>query len=185
MLGRCIQGRFRCKPGALFCVWGASVLTVGGQVKVIQHKIPKIQGGFAQKAFFLAHQLPRLFASRKAAPGFLCNNTVKLQNSDIILRKAESLACRGLHCRPASGAGKYFLGQQARRRCGGIFLGQQARQRRAEPSPAPTAKLRNGDKIQTHSLAAYCRGGALLHPGGLGAAQGFGGRAMLAPTMKF
>ena len=34
--------------------------------------------------------------------------TMKLRNSDIILRKAESLACRGLHGRPANGAGVYF-----------------------------------------------------------------------------
>ena len=96
------------QTGGAFLRLGASVLTVGGQVKVIQHKIPKIQGGFAQKAFFLAHQLHRLFASRKAAPGLLCNNTVKLRNSDIILRKAESLACRGLHCRPATVRGNIF-----------------------------------------------------------------------------
>ena len=69
-------------------------------------------------------------------------------------------------------------------RCGGIFFGLQLRQGRAEPSPAPTAKSQNSVKNSTHSLAVYSRGGALLHPRGLAAAQGFGGRAMLAPTMK-
>ena len=52
------------------------------------------------------------------------------------------------------------------------------------PSPAPTVELRKGNKNFTHSLAVYGRGGALLHPRGLAAAQGFSGRAMLAPTMK-
>ena len=66
---------------AFFAFGGASVLTVGGQVKVIQHKIPKIQGGFAQKAFFLAHQLHRLFASQKAAPGFLCAHAMEFKHT--------------------------------------------------------------------------------------------------------
>ena len=35
-----------------------------------------------------------------------------------------------------------------------------------------------------HSLAAHRRGRALLHPRGLAAAQGFAGRAMLAPTIE-
>ena len=35
-----------------------------------------------------------------------------------------------------------------------------------------------------HSLTAHCRGRALLHPRGLAAAQGFAGRAMLAPTIE-
>ena len=67
----------------------------------------------------------------------------------------------------------------------GCIEGLQVRRRRAEPSPAPTVEVRKGDKNFTHSLAVYCRGGALLHPRGLAAAQGFNGRAMLAPTMKF
>ena len=71
----------------------------------------------------------------------------------------------------------------------GVGAGRNARasvrKTRAEPSPAPTVELRKGDKNFTHSLAVYGRGGALLHPGGLAAAQGFSGRAMLAPTMKF
>ena len=95
-------------------------------------------------------------------------------NSEIameILRKPESIACRGLHCRPANGAGVYF-GVSGCGKGGRAML-------------APTVKLRNNAKIQTHSLAAYCRGGALLHLGGLVIPQGFGGRAMLAPTMKF
>ena len=53
------------------------------------------------------------------------------------------------------------------RGAGVIFLGRQVRQRRAEQSPAPTEESRNSVKNSTHSLAAYCRGGALLHPGGL------------------
>ena len=73
---------------------------------------------------------------------------------------------------------------QARNGAGEYFLGQRARQRRAEPSPAPTAKFRNNAKIYKHSLAAYCRGGALLHPRGLAAAQGFSGRAMLTSTIE-
>ena len=83
--------------------------------------------------------------------------TVELRKSDIIFMKILPFACRGLHCRPVNGAG---------------------------PSPAPTVELRNNAKIYKRSLAVYGRGGALLHPGNLAAAQGFSGRAMLAPTMK-
>ena len=66
----------------------------------------------------------------------------------------------------------------------GIFFGLQLRQTRAGLGSASTMKSRNSAKIQTLSLAVYGRGGALLHPGSLAAAQGFSGRAMLAPTMK-
>ena len=61
-------------------------------------------------------------------------------------------ACRGLHGRPANGAGVYFRG------CGcgeggvfGVGCGEKRRgqrsERRAEPSPAPTIELRNSAKI--------------------------------------
>ena len=101
----------------------------------------------------------------------------------------ESIACRGLHGRPANGAGCIFgVVGAARAEVFGVDAGQNAgasvRHTRAEPSPAPTVELQNGDKNFTHSLAVYCRGGALLHPRGLAAAQGFSGRAILAPTMK-
>ena len=88
-----------------------------------------------------------------------------------IFTKALPFACRGLHCRPANGAEADFWGLPMR-------------QGRAEPSPAPTMKLQNGDRIYTHSLAIYGRGGALLHPRGLAASQGLSGRAMIVPTMK-
>lgn len=76
-VGPLYQRALPVQTGGAFLRLGASVLTVGGQVKVIQRKISKIQGGFTQKAFFLAHQLHRLFASRKAAPGFLRVHTIK------------------------------------------------------------------------------------------------------------
>ena len=158
------------QTGGAFLRLGASVLTVGGQVKVIQHKIPKIQGGFAQKAFFLAHQLHRLFASRKAAPGLLCNNTVKLRNSDIILRKAESLACRGLHCRPATVRGNIF----------GVC-------RRGKGGRSGAPPLRQNSEITLKFISTLSRhivGVGLCSTRGLVIPQGFGGRAMLAPTMK-
>ena len=58
------------------------------------------------------------------------------------------------------------------------------RQTRAEPSHAPTVKSRNNAYNFASSLTAHCRGGALLHPRGLAAAQGVRGRAMLAPTIE-
>ena len=59
---------------------------------------------------------------------------------------------------------------------------QAASRRRA--SPASTVKSRNNAYNFANSLTAHCRGGALLHPRGLAAAQGFAGRAMLAPTIE-
>ena len=59
---------------------------------------------------------------------------------------------------------------------------QAAPRRRA--SPAPTVKSRNNAYNFASSLTAHCRGGAQLHPRGLAAAQGFAGRAMLAPTIE-
>ena len=55
---------------------------------------------------------------------------------------------------------------------------------RAERSPAPTVKSRNSAYDYTRTLAAHRRGGALLHPKSLAAAQGFSGRAMLNPTIE-
>ena len=60
----------------------------------------------------------------------------------------------------------------------------QLRQMRAEPSPAPTVKLQNTAYSFTNSLAAHCRGGALLHPKSFAAPQGLSGRALLAPTIE-
>ena len=81
----------------------------------------------------------------------------------------------GLRVRQGRGCSVWAAGQNAR---------ASVRHTRAEPSPAPTVELQKGDKNFTLSLSVYGRGGALLHPGGLAAAQGFSGRAMLAPTMK-
>ena len=53
-----------------------------------------------------------------------------------------------------------------------------------DTSPAPTEKSRNSACNFANSLAAHCRGGALLHPKSLVVSQGLSGRAMLAPTMK-
>ena len=82
-------------------------------------------------------------------------------------------ACRGLHRRPANGAGEYLGGG------GGAAAANAGR-----ASPAPTAKLRNSAYNYIRTLAAHCRGGALLHPKSLAAAQGLSGRAMLAPTIE-
>ena len=80
-------------------------------------------------------------------------------------------ARRGLHRRPANGAG-------------GICEGLLRRQTRAEPSHAPTVKSRNNAYNFASSLTAHCRGGALLHPKSLAGSHGLSGRAMLAPTIE-
>ena len=51
-------------------------------------------------------------------------------------------------------------------------------------SPAPTVKSRNNACNFANSLAAHCRGGALLHPKSLAGSQGLSGRALLAPTIE-
>ena len=103
-----------------------------------------------------------------------------------------------LRCGRASNARPYYIIERAGvyfRGCrcskgGGVRCGLRGKtQEPAFGTPgramlAPTMELQKGDKNFTHSLAVYGRGGALLHPGGLAAAQGFSGRAMLAPTMK-
>ena len=68
--------------------------------------------------------------------------------------------------------------------CPRISLGLQPRQTRAEPSPAPTVKLRNSAYNSASPRVVHCRGGALLHPRGLAVSQGFSWRAMLAPTIE-
>ena len=53
----------------------------------------------------------------------------------------------------------------------GNIGGLQLWQMRAEPGPAPTVKSRNSAYNFANSLAAHCRGGALLHPKSLSAAH--------------
>ena len=53
-----------------------------------------------------------------------------------------------------------------------------------DQKPRPYCETTKCAKFHAHSFAVYGRGGALLHPRGLAAAQGFSGRAMLAPTIE-
>ena len=94
--------------GALFAFGGASVLAVGRQVKVIQRKIPKIQGGFTQKAFSLAHQLHRAVAAGQGAahrPQIRANAAGQLQPGTG--QKAHGLA--PAVCQPKSRAGGFCV----------------------------------------------------------------------------
>ena len=96
---------------------------------------------------------------------------MKLQDSDIFFLRKPCLLL----------AGACIAGPPTVR---GNILGFADTANAGRASPAPTAKSRNSAKIYKHSLAAYCRGGALLHPRGLAAAQGFAGRALLDHTIE-
>ena len=100
----------------------------------------------------------------------LLASTMKLQDSGIFLRKLCLLLVGACIAGPPK--------MQA------DILGIADTANAGRASPAPTMKSRNSAKIYKHSLAAHCRGGALLHPRGLAAAQGFAGRAMLAHTIE-
>ena len=50
--------------------------------------------------------------------------------------------------------------------------------------PRPYCETTKCTQFHAHSFAVHGRGGALLHPRGLAAAQGFARRAMLAHTIK-
>ena len=63
----------------------------------------------------------------------------------------------------------------------GQILGSAGTANAGRASPAPTVKSRNSAYNHARTLAAHCRGGALLHPKSLAAPQGLSGRAMLAP----
>ena len=65
----------------------------------------------------------------------------------------------------------------------GQILGSAGRANAGRASPAPTVKSRNSAYNHARTLAAHCRGGALLHPKSLAESQGLSGRAMLAPTI--
>ena len=55
---------------------------------------------------------------------------------------------------------------------------------RKNQKPRPYCETTKCAKFHAHSFAIHSRGGALLHPRGLAAAQGFAGQAMLNHTMK-
>ena len=96
--------------------------------------------------------------------------TIESQKSDIFLRKPCPLLVGACIAGPPTVRGKI------------LWFAAAANAGRA--SPAPTVKSRNSAYNQAHTLAAHRRGGALLHPRGLAAAQGFSGRAMLVPTIE-
>ena len=64
------------------------------------------------------------------------------------------------------------------------ILGSAGTANAGRASPAPTLKSRNNAYNFANSLTAHRRGGALLHPKSLAAAQGLSGRALLAPTIE-
>ena len=66
----------------------------------------------------------------------------------------------------------------------GNILGSAGAANAGRASPAPTVKSRNSAYNHARTLAAHCRGGALLHPRGLAVAQGFANQALLAPTIE-
>ena len=66
----------------------------------------------------------------------------------------------------------------------GQILGSAGTANAGRASPAHTAKSRNSAYNHTRTLAAHCRGGALLHPKSLAWSQGLSGRALLAPTIE-
>ena len=95
--------------------------------------------------------------------------TIESQKSDIFLRKPCLLLVGACIAGPPTVRGQ--------------ILGSAATANAGRASPAPTVKSRNSAYNYTH-LSVHCRGGALLHPGSLAAAQGLSGRAMLAPTIE-
>ena len=77
---------------------------------------------------------------------------------------------QSLHRRPANGTGADFR--------------VSSHGKRGQSKPCPYCETTKCAKFHAHFLAVHCRGGALLHPRGLAAVQGFAGRAMLAPTIE-
>ena len=97
--------------------------------------------------------------------------TIESQKSDIFLRKPCLLLVGACTAGPPKVRGQ--------------ISGSAGAANAGRASPALTAKSRNSVYNQTHSLTVHCRGGALLHPRSLAAAQGFGGRAWASPAALY